>query len=580
MNDAIQQIPPSEIKKAATELYYQSPEGLIDFFPRELKIATKAIGAEAKISFKPNPVQIPILRAAARQLYKKGKIRQLIFKCRQIGGSTYSSGVIWNRVSIFKGVYAFIVAQDKGTVANIFQMHDVFYSNMNPLIRPTKKYYNKGTEVVFGDSGEEDDSLDSRLLVGEAKNIHLGVGRTIHALHGSEVPRWPSSDPIKEALIPACSDFPGSVRIFEGTAHFGGGADWFRTMCERAMAGDGEYDFFFVEWWKMPEYQIPLDRGEKLKLDTTEKVLVKKYGVSPQNIKWRRAKLDELEGDEDSFKLSYPMNYEEAWISRETTAFPQDRVMELHAMLRPPQRRFRIEAGKIYEHPEGELWVWYMPEKGKVYDIGADVAEGHQDGDWSTAEIVERGSNIQCAEYQGHIIPSDFAVVLAVLGRMYNNAQIGPEVNSIGIETAHELVKIYPYVYLWRKQDVITPKFTGLLGWQTNYNSKLILVGLAHKRLFHRQVQIFSRRLWDEMRNFGRDYTETGMITYRAVTGHDDLVMAWCISLKISDDENFHYNEIGTEPVRQEVRDPATFDSEASKLFGGRMGQDETAPWE
>lgn len=553
------------VRMAAQRLFYRTSEGVPYFLKNQLKISSAEIGL---VSMIPNAVQVPALKAAMRQLKEKGKIRAIWFKCRQPGASTLASALIWNRVSMFDGMYAFIVAQDRGTVEHLFNIHNLFYKTMvSGLCRP-KRYHTKGFEMVLGDVGDDEDAsneLDSRLLTAEAKNLHLGTGRTLHCLHLSELCRYPTSDPIKESLLPACSDAPGTVRIMESTAHFGQGADYFRYMCEVAMSGKSEYEYHFMEWWRLKKYAIPLERGEKLKLDVAERHYIKEYGMSLENIKWRRKMIQELEGDEDSFKLSYPTNYEEAWITKQTSAFPQDRLMEIHSMLRPPIKRFRIEAGQMYEHPQGEFWVWHMPQLNKVYDIGADVGEGHVDGDPSTAQVLERGSNIQCAEYRGFPIPSDFAIVLAALGRFYNNAQIGPEVNAVGLQTTHELAKIYSNMYIWRKQDAIAPKLTGLLGWKTQYDSKLLMVGLGHKRLYHRQVQIFSERLWQEMRYFGRDYTDTGMITYRAVSGHDDLVMAWLIALKISDDENFEvYRQISdnTGPAKKPPPEKALYDVE------------------
>jgi hypothetical protein len=525
-------------KLAAKQLYYRTH--LVEFLSNELKIATKEIGVE--LPFVPNPAQLPILRAAEAQLKQTGKIRQLIFKCRQAGLSTYSAGITWSRLSLFRGVYAFVVAQDRSTVEHVFAMTDLFRRRMASDLRRSLKYYTKGSEIVLGEGGEED-SLDSRLFVGEAKNISLGVGRTIHVLHGTEVARWPKSEPIKESLIPACSDAPGSVKIFESTAHFGKGSEWFRYQCEAAMAGKSEYEFFFVEWWRQMEYALPLKKGERLKLDSDERYFVKKLGMTLENIVWRRKKIGELEGDVESFKMSYPTTYEEGWILREMSAFPRDRLMELHSMIKPPIARYKFfpdpHGGKLIEHPEGELWVWHKPAKDGVYDIGADIAEGHDDGDWSVAEVIERATNVQCAEWRGKILPVDFADVLATIGKFYNTAQIGPEITGPGLSTCRALQERYPNIYLWRKQDSIAPKFTQLMGWKTQYDSKRLMVDLAHTKIYHRQVKIYSQVLWDELRYFARDYTETGMITFRAAQGHDDCVLAWVIALKISNDEDF-----------------------------------------
>ena len=570
----------AENRPSAKRLYYRSWYGIAAFFQQQLQITTKSVGTEAKIPLVPNPVQLPVLKDDIEQLRTRGYIRDLIAKCRQPGGSTYASAWVWNRVSLFDGIYAFIVAQDLGTVKRIYSMHDVFYKNMGQDIRPSLKSYSTGSEMVLGEPGDEDTGLESRLLVGEAKNIHLGVGRTIHCLHMSEICRYPSSDPIKEALIPACSDAPGTVRIIESTAHFGGGADWFHYQCDKAIADKkkgrySEYHFHFLEWWRLKEYSMPLEKGEKLKFNVDERAIIKQHNLTHENIKWRRKQLDEFEGDINSFYLSYPMDYEEMWITRESSAFSQERLKELHAMLKPPIKRFRIEEGQMYEHDQGELAVWTLPQPGKIYDAGADIGGGHSDGDWSVVQVIERGTNIQVAEYRARILPCDFTPILAKIGHFYNTAQLGPEVNNFGLEVIVELNKTYPNIYLWRKQDKLVPKMTGDLGWDTQYQSKLIMVGLANKRIYHRQVQIFSKVLWNELHYFGRDYTDTGKITYRAITGHDDTAMAWMIALKISDDECFGEMSQDIAPTpKEESRDPATYDSEWDKVLSGRIDQD------
>lgn len=538
---------------AAKKIFYR--RNLSDYFSNELKIRTKNIGLAP---FIPNPVQVPLLKVASRQLSQKGKIRIVIPKCRQPGISTFTSGIISNRTFLYSGVYSFIVAQDKTTAGNLFQIYDVMYRNLSSDIQPELQYFNKDSDMtVLPESG----GLGSKILIGEAKNMHVGTGQTIHCLGLSEVCRYPSSESLKDSLIPACSDAPGTVRIYESTAHFGGGADWFRYQCDRARAGDEDIEYHFVEWWKMPEYAIPLLQGEKLKLTTDEKYFIKKIGITLENVKWRRAKIRDLEGDTESFKMSFPFTFEEMWINRNTSAFPQDRVMELHNMIRPPILRLRaVNMGNRWEllaHEDGELSIWKEPAKGKIYDIGADIAEGHDDGDYSAAEVIERGTNEQAAEWHGHIMPMEFAEILACIGRYYNNAQIAPETNS-NMSACRRLGEIYVNVYIWRKQDTLQTKMTNLLGWETSHKSKQMLVELAHHRLYYRQVKIYSQKLWNEMRNFGRDYTDSGNVTYRAMTGHDDLVMSWIIALKTSDDENFeryHSSSVGdgkpVEPVKK-----------------------------
>jgi len=568
------------------------------FFSEQLVISTKGIGYQP---FTLNPVQIPIAEAVNKQIKETGKIRQLWFKCRQAGGSTLASGFIWNKTSLFSGVNAFIVAQDKTTVKRIFNMHDLFYRNMDKDIRPLRQYFTKGTEIVLGsDSTSYDNSgIASNLLVGEAKNINLGVGSTIHCLHLSEIARYPSESPLTESLFPACSDFPGTIRIIESTAHFGGCADYFRDQCQRAMSGRGEYQFHFMQWWKLPEYSIPLLKREKIKLDYSgdypnEKHLVKKIGLTHENIKWRRSKIDEYKGDVDLFYLSYPTDFDEAWITKDASAFPYGRLTEMQSQLRPPKKRFSVADGKLHEDPEGLLYVWRLPEKDKVYDIGADIAggdgsstdgaDGAKFGDYSVAEIVSRGTLEQCAEWRGHILPRAFGDVLAAVGRFYNNAQVAPELNTFGMSTLERLRETYSNIYIWRKRDGISMDFTKKLGWVTGYESKNVLVNTMREKLYYRQTVIHSKTLWDEMRNFVKDLTPTGMITYHAATGYDDCCMGYLIAVQTSEDENFErfYKTSVSDTTAEKPKaaiDAAYFDSEGLHPVGDDTLNVDTGSW-
>ena len=541
----------SDAQVAAKILLYRN--NVERFCCNELKIKTKDIGSSFLV---PNKAQIPLLKSVQKQIKEQGKIRQLWFKGRQIGASTLAAAIVFHKTSLFSGVNSFIVAQDKVTASKIFSIADLFYRNMSADIRPPRSYFTKNSELVLGadPSDRNASGITSNLLVGQAKEVHLGIGGALHCLHLSEIARYPSATPLLESLFPACSDAPGTIRIIESTAHFGGGADYFKEQCQRAMKGTGEYRYAFSPWWFLDEYRIPLVRGEKFKLDAHsdypgEKTLHKKVGLTLENLKWRRSKIDEYSGDVDLFYLSYPTNFTEGWITRDSSAFPYGRLTEMQTEVRPPKKRFSINNGKLYEDPEGLLYVWRMPEKDKIYDIGADIAggdgsstdgaEGARFGDYSVAEVVSRGTLEQCAEWRGHILPRALGDVLAAIGRFYNDAQIAPELNTFGMSTLERLRESYSNIYIWRKRDGISMDFTKKLGWVTGYESKNVIVNTMREKLYYRQTIIHSKILWDEMRNFVKDLTPTGMITYHAGVGYDDCAMAFLIAVQTSEDENF-----------------------------------------
>jgi len=572
------------LKRAAKTRLYQLD--ILSFFRQQLKIQTKEMRTAV---FEPNAVQVFLMQGMIEQLRTKGKIRQIWMKCRQPGASTMASGIIAWKTFLFPNVYSFVVAQDKTTVERIFTMHSVFHEHMAEDVRPQRQYFTKGTELVFGNPDTKgysgDPGLRSRILVGEGKNINVGTGFTIHGLHLSEVCRYPYEAPLNESLLPALSNADGTVRIIESTAHFAPGANWFRDQCERARAGDTDYQYQFIEWWRLPEYSLPMNRGEKLRYDSEEKILMRKYKLLPEQIKWRRLMINEMKGDIDSFRLSYPMNYDEAWITRENSTFPRERLLEMREMIRDPLFRKEVHKGQIYDDPAGRLEIWHVPEKGKTYDIGADVAGGMTDGgDYSVASIIERYSNTQVAQWKGQILPADFGDILFTMGRFYNTAQIGHEVNEFGHSVTKQLMdRGYPNIYIWRKRDTIVPKFTGLVGWKTQHDSKSLMVNNARHLIWNKQVMIHSKDLWEEMLDFIQDYTPTGMITYRAFRGHDDCVMSWMIALQISDDENFQKWEQQQEHHDSKQTDSmpeaAFYDSKGIKNNQNSSLKDEIGDW-
>ena len=74
--------------------------------------------------------------------------------------------------------------------------------------------------------------------------------------------------------------------------------------------------------------------------------------------------------------------------------------------------------------------MWRPPEQGHTYVIGADVAEGLETGDYSCAQVLDRRDLCQVSEWHGHTDPDLFGEELAKLGRLYNSAMIGCEVNN------------------------------------------------------------------------------------------------------------------------------------------------------
>jgi len=119
------------------------------------------------------------------------------------------------------------------------------------------------------------------------------------------------------------------------------------------------------------------------------------------------------------------------------------------------------------------LTVFETPQAGKKYFIGADVAEGLEMGDSSSAMIIDDDFK-QVAYFHGKIDPDLYGKCLVELARIYNGAVLVPEVNNMGHTTLNAIKQMgYLKLYVRSVQDEIEAnKETAKLGWVTSSKSK------------------------------------------------------------------------------------------------------------
>ena len=549
------------------EVYYDALKALYirDFarFAREqLKITTSTPG-EVKYLELNIPQQI-VDRAWNEQIRSQGYVRLVIIKGRQFGMSTYSQARMFHRTVFTRGFSTLLIALDPEGTRAIFDKSRFYYDNLDPNLRPLIRYLAKD-ELTFENPDNKTrlryPGLGSKMHFQSSTKLQVGTGTTQHGIHISEAAKFGEDATrfIEASLMPTLHHTPGTVLINESTAFVTG--DWFRSWCDVARSGRSDYRMVFIPWYLFPEYQLPLAKGEKLKLDEKEMFIARiaregqpqdhipPFNISPEQFKWRRVIIASPGGDEEVFDQEYPTTFEGAWINLDTTVFDQNRMWELRDDLKEPLRFVKlIKSGQILNDPEGRMdseenycAIWKEPEAGHKYDIGVDCAAGLEDGDWSVAQVFDRDTHEQCAEYHVHREGFDFAKELVVLGKYYRTAQIGIEINSIGYGVNGGLQREgYPNLYIWRHRERGFPTLSTYSGWKTTYDSKGYLITVYLDYFKNKKLTLHSEVLWNEMRHFirvqgggeGRDY-------YRAEgSHHDDCVMACGISLVIGDDES------------------------------------------
>lgn len=267
------------------------------YAPKCLKIRTKAGAVEP---FNLNAAQQYLHKRLEEQMERTGKVRALVLKGRQQGVSTYVGGRFYHKVTHKRGRRVFILTHEQDATNNLFGMVERYHDHCPELVKPTTGAAN-AKELSFP-------RLDSGYAVGTAGAKAVGRSQTVQLFHGSEVAFWPNAPTHFAGVVQAIPDLPETEIILESTANGVGGE--FHERWQQAEAGIGDYIAVFIPWFWQPEYARPVPDG--FSLDEEEQEYKASYGLTDEQMVWRRAKIAELK-DPTLFKQEYPATAAEAF---------------------------------------------------------------------------------------------------------------------------------------------------------------------------------------------------------------------------------------------------------------------------
>jgi hypothetical protein len=448
------------------------------FSERELKILDKAGNL---VPFKFRPDQFSLHNKLEGQLSLTGMIRAIILKSRKRGVSTYVGGRFYHKTYFGPGTRTYILTHEDEATKTLFDMVDRFHENMTPALRLPLDRGN-AKELRFKD-------LDAGYEVGTAGNKATGRSKTLQRFHWSEVAFSPNAEAHMAGVMQAVPMAPGTEMILESTANGAGGA--FYDAWGKAVRGESVFMPIFEAWFTDPDNvagasELALAGIKNLaqfKPNKEERALAAILKLTPAQLLWRRLKISEL-GRADLFQQEYPSTPEEAFLMSGRTVFPLDWLMRLKREVFAPIFVGDLVNGHLVERGDGPLKIWDMPESGRKYAIGADVAEGLLHGDYSSADVL-RDDGAQVAQWHGHIDPDKFGDVLVALGYFYRKALIGPERNNHGLTTVTR-IKALNYPFLYAQEDLERRSEghqTKKGGWLTTVRSKPLLMDMLHEEL-------------------------------------------------------------------------------------------------
>lgn len=385
----------------------------------------------------------------------------------------------------------------------------------------------------------------------------------IGIISNSEVGEWENGEELIASLMQTIPDLPNTFIFLESTAK--GKGNYFHKEWRNAEKGENNFVPFFFPWWLIDEYEV-YDDEDIGTLSEYEEFLIslfKKgfntfsgdhYAVTEEQyipkIKFYRRKSKDFASDPTRMYQEYPSVAKEAFVASGANVFP---VLELEKMEHQTLEvdeydYYNLKTGDNHEDyildrieydPRVEdftavapLKVFDLPEPGKEYVIGADVAEGLKNGDFSVAEVVETTSMKTVARWRGHCDPDRFGEILGALGALYNHALIGVEVNNHGLTTVQKLRDTY-YTNLYKREKGYDEDFeepTSNLGWKTDVRTKRLaiddLIRIIREGLNEEKDMVFVEEAFAFVRDIrGRMNAEEGE--------HDDTVMAKAITFQL-----------------------------------------------
>ena len=113
-------------------------------------------------------------------------------------------------------------------------------------------------------------------------------------------------------VLQTVADLPGTEMILESTAN--GVGNFFHQACMDALEGKGLFELVFIPWYWQDEYKARITDEDLLegRLTTDEERIVELYGLTKEQLQWRRHKISSLKSL-SIFKQEYPFTVQEAF---------------------------------------------------------------------------------------------------------------------------------------------------------------------------------------------------------------------------------------------------------------------------
>jgi len=443
----------------------------------------------------------------------------IILKSRQTGISVITAGFIaWKLIFSFDE-RILVVADNHPGALRFLEHVKIFLESTPAYLLPKEKTIDNTKTMEFS---------NGCWIKAVASSKNAGRGESLTMLVLDEAAHIEHADDIWMGAGMALSATKGRCVIISTPR---GSSGFYHSTWVKAEKKENDFEPFRIHWTEHPVFSKDMKEKEDEEGN--------KYLTSP----WYENECERLHHDKVKIAQELDLSFEGSGsLVIDSTIINK---YEKSCINTKPlcYYDYRVD-GDRFTNTETTFHIWQKPIEGTNYILGGDVGRGDGD-DFSTIQVIDANNLVQVAEYQGKVIPDEFAKVIYNIAKDYNNAYVAIECNSFGLATTLTLKNVLRYdsnrmyhgksmVKLFnRTNNYVADKGEDIPGFQTSTKTRPILISALIKYMNGFQIKINSNRLLNEFKTFSYH----GDKAEHDKGYHDDLIFAFAIALLMRDTE-------------------------------------------
>lgn len=535
LDNANEHIEPADMRRAVNEFEF--------FMSHYQQIVNKE---RQLVPFKLNAFQRKLFETILPMVKKETRLdrrhRVVVVKGRQVGASV---GV----VALINYICAYVSGMDNLNIGHVFPVGDTiskFYqqkvapiiTGVHPNLFPTMERETLSSSILthYKDIKGIPRNNYYELISSGASSIRSS---TVNVLLEDEVAFYTHPEQLEDAILPAMPDYGFSLIVYLSTVS-DKKSTFFLDKIKMARDNPEDWSLVFVPWYfTYPERPVGIDFDSLILNEYEANVIVPAFERDniPRErwgdcIDWYRRRAQ----DGTSMKMEYPTTLEEVLtmgedervFNGESLRCQENNIEDVPCYrLVTDNLTGKVEAQKS-EH-DTPLKIYRSPVYGRRYRLVVDPITAHSDAtDYFTMMVFDIKSHEQMAVFHGRgFSDDDYADQAVCLAKIYNNAEICPEINVAsgfiaGVNNRHY------YHWFYANEKARKNKEIGL---RTSHTSKERMVDQLKTLLNMESIKIHDRTTLDEMNNFVKKVklrSDGEKTVYMAAKGrkHDDCVAA------------------------------------------------------